>query len=44
MYLTKIKLENFLSYKEPVELEIDNKAIIVGANGSGKSNLLRILI
>ncbi|MFW9996415.1 MAG: AAA family ATPase [Candidatus Odinarchaeota archaeon] len=41
IYLTKIYLENFLSYKEPVSFDISNKLVIVGANGSGKSNILR---
>ncbi|MFW9996705.1 MAG: AAA family ATPase [Candidatus Odinarchaeota archaeon] len=41
MYLSKIYLENFLSYEKAVSFDVESKLVIVGANGSGKSNILR---
>lgn len=42
MKLIKFKLDNFLTYFDSNEITLDkNKLILVGANGSGKSNIIR---
>lgn len=42
MKLLKFKLDNFLTYFDSNEITLDNnKLILVGANGSGKSNIFR---
>lgn len=44
MFLTKLKVENFLSVKGKCELPIDPRVtVLLGANDHGKSNLLRAL-
>lgn len=43
MYIKKIELENFKSFKDKHSLSIGDRNIIVGKNGSGKSNLLNAL-
>ena len=43
MKLKRIFIKNFLSYKEKQEIIIDDKALIVGENGLGKSNIDRII-
>lgn len=43
MILKKIYIKNFLSYSEEQEINLNQKSIIVGENGSGKSNLVRII-
>jgi predicted ATPase len=40
MFLAKIKLENILSFKD-AELELRPLNVLIGANASGKSNLIR---
>jgi predicted ATPase len=42
MFIGKIKLENILSFKD-AELELRPLNVLIGANASGKSNLIRIL-
>jgi predicted ATPase len=42
MFLGKIKLENILSFKD-AELELRPLNVLIGANASGKSNLIRAL-
>lgn len=44
MKLKKIKIKNVLSYKEEIIEFNNNLNIFVGANGSGKSNLINIII
>lgn len=44
MFLKKIKLKNFLSYgPRETEIKLKNLNILVGANGSGKSNLFEAI-
>ena len=43
MRLEKIFVKNFLSYSSQQEIELKDKTIIVGENGSGTSNLIRII-
>jgi len=42
MNLVKLKIDGFLSYREPVEIDFQDieLACISGANGAGKSSLL----
>jgi predicted ATPase len=42
MLLRKIELENILSFKK-AELDLCPLNVLIGANGSGKSNLIRVL-
>jgi predicted ATP-dependent endonuclease of OLD family len=44
MKLSRLKIENVLSYKEEYICFNDNLNIFVGPNGGGKSNLLNIII
>lgn len=37
---TKLHLENFLSFKGPLDVPLQPLTVVVGANNSGKSNLL----
>lgn len=39
MYISRIKLENWKNFKE-VEASLGNRVFLIGANASGKSNLL----
>lgn len=42
--INKIKLENFKAFKEPAELELDGKNVLIyGENGAGKSSLYQAL-
>ena len=42
--INKIKLENFKAFKEPAELELDGKNVLIyGENGTGKSSLYQAL-
>ena len=41
MFLDKIRLENILSFKD-AELELRPLNVLIGANASGKSNLVRV--
>ena len=44
MFIKKIKLKNFLSYgPEEIEIKLNNLNILVGANGSGKSNIFEAI-
>ncbi|MFQ5978947.1 MAG: AAA family ATPase [Candidatus Heimdallarchaeota archaeon] len=44
MKLEKITLKNFLTYHDRVEIDLSkSRTIVVGANDSGKSNLVRFL-
>ncbi|ORD97572.1 SMC3 [Hepatospora eriocheir] len=43
MFIKKLHLDNFKSFKDPLTLEFDKKNIIIGKNGSGKSNLMSAL-
>jgi len=42
MRITKLRLKNFLSFKEE-KLELGDLTILVGPNGAGKTNVLRAL-
>src|SRR5438874_1952842 len=42
MFLQKIELENLLSFKH-LELELRPLNVLIGANATGKSNLVRVL-
>lgn len=42
MKITKIRVENFKSYKK-MNLDVDNLNFIIGGNASGKSNFVNIL-
>ncbi|MFP3131547.1 MAG: AAA family ATPase [Nitrososphaeria archaeon] len=43
MQVTKLMLENFLSFKEKTEFELGELTILIGPNGSGKTNVMRAL-
>lgn len=43
MKITSLELQNFKSFKSYQKIEFDNKNIIIGKNGSGKSNLLKAI-
>jgi len=43
MQVTKLMLENFLSFKEKTELELGELTILIGPNGAGKTNVMRAL-
>ncbi len=43
MKLKRIFIKNFLSYYQEQDIILDDKSIIVGENGSGKSNIIRII-
>jgi len=43
MQVTKLILENFLSFKEKTEFELGELTILIGPNGSGKTNVMRAL-
>lgn len=43
MNLSRLRIQNFRSYKNSGWIEIDDKTILVGENNAGKSNLLRAL-
>lgn len=40
MFIRSLKLQNILSFREPAPLELKPLNILIGANGSGKSNLI----
>lgn len=41
-YITKVKIKNYRNFKN-VEFDLKSKAVIIGENGVGKSNLLKAL-
>jgi predicted ATPase len=44
MFISNLKLQNFLSYgPEGMEIPLNNLNVFIGANGSGKSNLIEAL-
>jgi len=44
MKITKICLENFLSYGQRCDINLQDISFLVGPNGSGKTNLLKAII
>jgi predicted ATPase len=40
---TELRLENFLSFKGPMDVPLDKLTVVLGPNNSGKSNLLRAI-
>lgn len=40
MFIRSLKLRNILSFREPAPLDLKPLNILIGANGSGKSNLI----
>lgn len=43
MYISKIKIKHFRNFKNTEVLFHENLNIIIGANNSGKTNLLKAL-
>jgi chromosome segregation ATPase len=42
--LTKVTLENFFSFAEPTTIELNPEInVLIGINGSGKSNFLKAI-
>ena len=41
MYISKIRLKNYTSFEE-LELDLNPLSIFIGANNTGKSNLLKL--
>src|SRR5258708_18285214 len=43
MFISSLKLRNILSFRDPPPLELRPLNILIGANASGKSNLIRCI-
>lgn len=42
LFITRIKVSNFKSFKE-LDIELDKFNVVIGSNGSGKSNFVQII-
>jgi AAA15 family ATPase/GTPase len=43
MKVTKVRIENTMNFKGPTEIELSRFNVFIGKNGTGKSNMLKII-